>query len=205
MGRKEVLAERRALEEYYYSCKLETPEEVAKFFEVYTRLIWIYHQAGLVYDYYCDSTTVNKEGSEKMVGGVPMTEQHTIPALSPYPEDQYDFFNITCTGNKEDGYRFGQILTKRGVYARDGFTSSGMGDGSTYKGGDQWSFCECFVNKVNGRWVITDEFLSYGNEVTRRRVASSRPFYKTVLDGCAEQAEEKALEEAEAEKMSLDN
>lgn len=43
MGRKEVLAERRALEAYYYNCKLETPEEVAKFFEVYTRLIWSYH------------------------------------------------------------------------------------------------------------------------------------------------------------------
>ena len=41
MGRKEVLAERKALEEYYYNCKLETPEEVAKLFEVYTKLIWI--------------------------------------------------------------------------------------------------------------------------------------------------------------------
>ena len=30
MGRKEVLAERKALEEYYYNCKLETPEEVAR-------------------------------------------------------------------------------------------------------------------------------------------------------------------------------
>lgn len=40
MGRKEVLAERRALENFYYNCKLETPQEVAKQFEVYTRLIW---------------------------------------------------------------------------------------------------------------------------------------------------------------------
>ena len=48
MGRKEVLAERKALEEYYYNCKLETPEEVAKLFEVYTKLIWTHHQAGLV-------------------------------------------------------------------------------------------------------------------------------------------------------------
>ena len=47
MGRKEVLAERKALEEYYYNCKLETPEEVAKLFEVYTKLIWTHHQAGL--------------------------------------------------------------------------------------------------------------------------------------------------------------
>lgn len=203
MGRKEVLAERRALEEYYYNCKLETPEEVAKLFEVYTRLIWSHHQAGLVYDYYCDSTTMNEEGSNKMVGGVAVTEKHTLPALPAFSENVYEFFNITCAGNKEEGYHFGQITTKRGVYVRDGFTSSGMGDGSTFKGGEQWTFCECFVNKVNGRWVITDEFLNMGSEVGRRRVANSRPFLKTVLDDWAGPVEEKQLAEPEAEEVEM--
>ena len=47
MGRKEVLAERKKLEEFYYNCKMETPEEVAKQFKVDTKLIWDFHQAGL--------------------------------------------------------------------------------------------------------------------------------------------------------------
>lgn len=197
MGRKEVLAERRALEEYYYNCKLETPEEVAKFFEVYTRLIWSHHQAGLVYDYYCDSTTMNHEGAEKLVGGVAVTEQHTLPALPAFSQNQYEFFNITCAGDPEHGYHFGQVTTKRGVYVKEGFTSSGMGDGKPFKGGEHWTFCECFVNKVNGRWVITDEFLCAGEEVSRRRVANSRPFYKTVLDGQDAAAEQQTDQEAE--------
>ena len=69
MGRKEVLAERKALEEYYYNCKLETPEEVAKLFEVYTKLIWTHHQAGLVYDYYCDETVIRQGGGGEGGGG----------------------------------------------------------------------------------------------------------------------------------------
>ena len=51
MTRKEKLAARKALEEYYYSCPMEKPEDVARQFEVYTKLIWDVHQAGLCYDY----------------------------------------------------------------------------------------------------------------------------------------------------------
>ena len=194
MGRKEVLAERRALEEYYYNCKLETPEEVAKLFEVYTRLIWNHHQAGLVYDYYCDSTTMNHEGAEKLVGGVAVTEEHTLPALPAFSRNVYEFFNITCTGDPEHGYHFGQVTTKRGVYVKEGFTSAGLGDGRAFQGGEEWTFCECFVNKVNGRWMITDEFLCSGDETVRRRKAGSRPFCKTVLDNVQSDQPEPAAE-----------
>lgn len=101
MGRKEVLAERKALEEYYYNCKLETPEEVAKLFEVYTKLIWTHHQAGLVYDYYCDETVIRQEGGGKMVGGVDVAEIHTIPAFSAYPRSKTTFLDIFCVGDQE--------------------------------------------------------------------------------------------------------
>ena len=202
MGRKEVLAERKALEDYYYNCKLETPEEVAKLFEVYTRLIWNFHQAGLVYDYYCDSTTMNNQGMEKLVGGVAVTEEHTLPALSPFTKNQYDFFNITCAGDPEHGYHFGQITTKRGVYVKEGFSAAGLGDGKAFKGGEEWTFCECFVNKVNGRWMITDEFLVSGDEVIRRRKASSRPFCKSVMDMYIPAEQEEAAEE-EVEEIEL--
>lgn len=195
MRRKEVLAERKALEEYYYNCKLETPEDVEKLFEVYTRLIWNHHQVGLVYDYYCDQTTMNHEGSEKLVGGVKVTEEHTLPALPAFSENVYDFFNITATGDPENGFHFGQITTKHGVYVKDGFTGKGMGTGEPFKGWEHLCFCECFVNKVNGRWVITDEFLVNGDEVSRRRTANSRPFLKTVLDDWAGPVDQPAAEE----------
>ena len=69
MTRKEVLAARKALEAEYLSCKFETPEEVARHFEVYTKLIWEFHQAGLCYDRYCDTTVTRLEGTGTWVGG----------------------------------------------------------------------------------------------------------------------------------------
>ena len=181
MGRKEVLAERRALEEYYYNCKLETPAEVEKFFEVYTKLIWNFHQAGLVYDYYCDDTCIRHEGSGIMVGGVDTCEVHTIPSFAPYPRNKCNFKEIICVGDKDNGYRFGQVTVNSGVYSSEGATAAGRGDDTFFPEGTQYNFCQCYVNKVEGRWVISDEWLGYGQEVTRRRLANSQPFYETIL------------------------
>lgn len=183
MGRKEVLAQRKALEEFYYSCKLETPEEVAKFFEVYTKLIWNFHQAGLVYDYYCDETVIRHEGGGKMTGGVDVTEIHTIPAFAPYPQNDSQFLDIFCVGSPEEGYRFGQMTTGKGVFSSGGANAAGRGDDSTFNYGDKVNFCQCCVKKVEGRWVIKDEWLGYGEEVSRRQTANALPFCKTVLDG----------------------
>lgn len=185
MGRKEVLAERKALEEFYYSCKLETPEEVAKFFEVYTKLIWKFHQAGLVYDYYCDETVIRHEGGGKMTGGVDVTEIHTIPAFGPYPRSNSEFLDIFCVGSPEEGYRFGQMTVNEGVYSSKGATLAGRGDDSVFHMGEKVNFCQCCVKKVEGRWVIKDEWLGYGEEVTRRQRANSQPFYETVLGDAA--------------------
>ena len=179
--RKEVLAERKALEDYYYSCKLETPEEVAKLFEVYTKLIWVYHQAGLVYDYYCDETVIRHEGGGKMTGGVDVTEIHTIPAFAPFPQNDSHFLDIFCVGSPEEGYRFGQMTANEGVYSSKGATLAGRGDDSVFHREDTVNFCQCCVQKVEGRWVIKDEWLGYGEEVTRRQRANSQPFYETVL------------------------
>ena len=110
MGRKEVLAERRALEEFYYNCKLDTPAEVEKFFEVYTKLIWNFHQAGLVYDYYCDDTCIRQEGSGKMVGGVDTCEVHTIPSFAPYPRNKCNFKEINVPALQEALRKEGFIL-----------------------------------------------------------------------------------------------
>ena len=186
MGRKEVLAERKALEEYYYNCQLETPEEVAKLFEVYTKLIWTHHQAGLVYDYYCDETVIRQEGGGKMVGGVDVAEIHTIPAFSAYPRSKTTFLDIFCVGDQEHGYRFGQSTTNSGIFSAKGANSSGRGDDSVFEEGTYVNFCQCYVNRVDGRWVVTEEYLGYGNEIKRQMMAGAQPYYKTVLGDPAE-------------------
>lgn len=182
MGRKEVLAKRKELEDYYYSCKLKTPGEVSKLFEAYTYLIWTHHQAGLVYDYYNDQTTINHEGTFKEVGGEYVTTMHTIVALAASPASNMKFYDIFCVGNEEEGYRFGQIESSSGVVPQGAVTAAGLGSGLSFQRGENNVFCQCTVKKVNGRWAITREHVLKGNEVGRQRGLHARPFIKNILE-----------------------
>ncbi len=62
-----------------------------KQFEVYTRLIWEFHQAGLCYDYYCDQTVTHLEGVGTWVGGKDALEVETLPTFSAYPNKKMQF------------------------------------------------------------------------------------------------------------------
>lgn len=182
MKRKDVLAQRKALEESYYNCKFETPEEVAKQFEVYTRLIWEFHQAGLCYDYYCDTTVTRLEGTGTWVGGKDALEVETLPTFSAYPHNKCNFKEIYAVGDPEHGFHFGQITSNSGVFSRGGATEGGLGDGSEFAPDSEYCLCECYVNKVDGRWCITDEYVIHGQDALRRRTANKRPFCKTLLE-----------------------
>ncbi len=58
----------------------------------------------------------------------------------------------------------------------------GLGDGSTFDEDSSYCLCECYVNKVEGRWCIVSEFVVNGQEAIRRRTANTRPFCKTILE-----------------------
>ncbi len=199
MGRKEVLAERRALEEYYYNCKLETPEEAAKQFEVYTRLIWEFHQAGLCYDYYCDHTVTHLEGVGTWVGGKDALEVETLPTFSLYPSKKCNFKEIYAVGDPEHGYHFGQITSNSGVVSRGGASADGLGDGSVFHEDSAYCLCECYVEKVEGRWCIVKEFVINGQDALRRRTRNLRPFAKSLLEFYDGLEETRAKTEEEAE------
>ena len=203
MGRKEVLAERRALEEYYYNCKFETPEEVAKQFEVYTRLIWEFHQAGLCYDYYCDHTVTRLEGVGTWVGGKDALEVETLPTFSLYPNKKCNFKEIYAEGDQESGYHFGQVTSNSGTVSRGGATFGGLGDGSTFAMDSAYCLCECYVKKVEGRWCIVKEFVINGQDSIRRRTANLRPFAKSLLDFYDGLAEKDTAPGAAAEEEAM--
>ena len=54
MSTKDIVDERRRLEDIVDHCKFETPEQVTELFEAYTHLIWKYKQVGRIYDFYYD-------------------------------------------------------------------------------------------------------------------------------------------------------
>ncbi len=182
MTRKEKLAARKELEDYYYNCKLETPEQVAKQFEVYTKLIWNFHQAGLCYDYYEDITTTRLEGTGKWIGGHDALEVETLPTMSANPRNNSIFKQIYAVGDMENGYHFGQVTSKAAEFAPEGASAKGLGDGSRMYEDQMYTLCECVVGKVNGRWCITDEWVVSGQEASRQWMKNARPFAKTILD-----------------------
>ena len=115
MGRKEVLAERRALENFYYNCKLETPQEVAKQFEVYTRLIW--NPSGrpllrLLLRPDCHPSG----GRGHLVGGKDALEVETLPTFSAYPNKKCNFKEIYAVGDAERGYLLADHQQLRDIF-----------------------------------------------------------------------------------------
>ena len=202
MTRKERLAARKELEDYYYNCKLQTPEEVAKLFEVYTRLIWDFHQAGLCYDYYDEVTTSHLEGVGAWVGGHDALEVETLPTFSAFGDSNTNFKQIYAVGDPEHGYHFGQVTSPSRVYAKEGVTEYGCGDGKFYPTDSYYTLCECYVGKVGGRWCITEEWVVSGQEAVRQQLANSRPYCKTILDAYGDTDEKdacKTLEQLAAE------
>ena len=118
MGRKEVLAERRALENFYYNCKLETPQEVAKQFEVYTRLIW-----ESIRQAFATITTVTRLSPIWRAwhcGRKGCPGSRNPPHFSAYPNKKCNFKEIYAVGDAEQGYHFGQITSNSGTFSRAG-------------------------------------------------------------------------------------
>ena len=116
------------------------------------------------------------------VGGKDALEVETLPTFSAYPNKKCNFKEIYAVGDAEQGYHFGQITSNSGTFSRAGATMGGLGDGSTFDEDSSYCLCECYVNKVEGRWCIVSEFVVNGQEAIRRRTANTRPFCKTILE-----------------------
>ena len=158
---KMTLQERRALEAIVDRGDFSSCEAVADFFRAYTLLIWDHFLVGRIYDCYTDDIVMHHAGGAS-VQGLDAVFKNTLAVVASAPRDSETIFvDIFAEGNEAEGYRFMQLtaayspqaLGRNGryvkpedcVYADDGVGSVGM--------------CECSVKKVDGRWVITEEWL----------------------------------------------
>lgn len=78
------LKRRKEFEEYVDTCRLETPEEVARLFREYTWLIWDYKLLGRIYDFYTDDAVMHVEDG-KTVFGVDSVMRDTLAFTSAVP------------------------------------------------------------------------------------------------------------------------
>jgi predicted ester cyclase len=157
MKRKERFKERDAYLDYINNCTLETPDEVAKLFRAITAVIWDYKLVGKISDTYGDNVIIYREGGLNMVG-VQDVYNDTLAYLASFPDLIFDFLDIYCEGNKEEGYRFGQVVEFKGTNL--GFSKYGAPTGKSLvrNGHGTLDICQCFVKFVNGRWRMHTEW-----------------------------------------------
>ena len=149
---------RKKLEYYVDHCRLNAPEEVARLFKEYTLLVWDYKLVGRIYDFYTDNAIMYVEDGKTVVG-VEQVVADTLAFTSSVPDNESWFIDIFAEGNPEDGYYF--LQSTRCVGTSLGPSGSGAPTGrSLSEGGrDCIGLCECHVEKVNGEWKITEEWM----------------------------------------------
>lgn len=149
---------RRRLEEYVDSCELQVPEEVARLFKEYTLLVWDYKLLGRIYQFYNDDIVLYVENGNTVVG-IEAVVAETLAFTAAVPDNESWFIDIFAEGDPKNGYYF--IQSTRCVGTSLGYSSLGPPTGrSLSEGGrDAIGLCECHVEKINGRWKITEEWM----------------------------------------------
>jgi hypothetical protein len=149
---------RSKLEEYVDNCLLNTPEEVARLFKEYTLLVWDYKMIGRIYEFYIDDIILNVEDGKTVVGSEAVVAD-TLAFTAAIPDNESWFIDIFAEGDSQNGYHF--IQSTRCIGTSLGHSASGAPTGrSLSEGGrDCIGLCECHVEKIDGRWKITEEWM----------------------------------------------
>jgi len=157
------LAKRKQMEAYVDNCRLETPEEVSRLFLEYTLLIWDYLLVGRIADFYNDDIVMNHAGGVT-VQGLNSVYSGTLSAVAQCvtnaPDNQTIFVDIFAEGDPENGYRFIQATTAYRP-SEHGGAEYAPAEGTVmpdYQNGHT-GLCECLVKKIDGRWMIVEEWL----------------------------------------------
>lgn len=156
MTTDEIIAERKALRAHIDNCDFDTPEEVERYFEAITVLIWKHHQVGLIYACYYDAMANKRDGGEDLEGSDQVIYD-TLALQAKIPDIHPIFCEIHCTGNKEDGYRFGQVVYDNGG-AKGGMSAYGAGGEGRFEPYECLEMCECVVKFAEGKWRIVREW-----------------------------------------------
>lgn len=153
----DISAARRKIETFCRECKLEFPEEVAILFKKYTEWIWQYKCVGACRLFYTDDTVVHTADGDSV--GVEGTIAGTLSTIRTFPDQVVEFVDIFAEGDEEQGYSFAQCTNF--TWTNLGWSQYGAPTGKSLadNGKKCLSMCECRVEKVDGRWCITEEWL----------------------------------------------
>ena len=144
---------RKEKQDFVDRCELNTPEDVARFFEEYTQLIWDHGEVGRIYDLYQDETIFNDEDGV-YVRKAENVVAETLDYMAAVPDIRSPFIDIFAEGDPENGWRFMQAISNEGTVTNE----NNRENVSAYDVGGSIDICECLVKKVDGRWKIIEEW-----------------------------------------------
>lgn len=146
------------MQRYLDECRMETPEEVAKFFAWYTFLIWDYRLFGEIYRLYNDDIVMNYGGRDA-VQGLENVISGTLESKRGMPfRYRHIFSDIFAEGDPESGYHFIQA-TSYLFPDSAGQEQDSVGKGHILPQGTGSCMCECEIHKINGKWTVVQEWM----------------------------------------------
>ncbi len=171
--RQLYLEDRNRCLNFVNTCQLETPEEVARLFEDFTRTLWDFKLVGRIHDLYCDNIIINREGGHDLKGSEEVVVD-TLQLMSAFPDLKLKFIDIFAEGNPQDGYSFGQAIYFDGT--NTGYSKIGPPTGKSLCDGEICvGLCECRVEKVDGRWKIVEEWVTRSQELITATMTLDKP------------------------------
>ncbi len=141
--------------------ELNTEEDVKEFFIAYTLYIHDYKMLGAIYDCYPEDIVVHHSAGDLV--GVEDEVNATIWCLNASPDLEILFLDFMAHKVDDNTFKFIQI-TSRNVT----MTGPNMKDGPTGKKlceDNHMNMCECLVERVNGKWMITGEWIVASDKI----------------------------------------
>ena len=134
-------------------------KDVEVFFEAYTKYIWDYKMIGAIYDHYLDETIIHGPKGVNMTN-IQDVMDHTSERLLTVPDLEINFIAVYAQKYSDDEFKFVQVTY--GDATHTGPSKYGPPTGRKVSYDNMMSLCECLVQRVNGRWCITEEWGSIG-------------------------------------------
>ncbi len=163
-------SEYKRLKEIVERAELVTEKDVEDFFIAYTLYIHNYGNIGAIYNCYSDDVVVHSTAGN--LAGAEGEISHTAWSLNAAPDFEIVFQDFMAHKVDDNTFKFIQVTSRN--HTISGPTVKGNPTGKKLSEDNLITMCECLVERVNGRWLITGEWVA-GSDKTMEWSLTEEP------------------------------
>jgi hypothetical protein len=117
-------------------------------------------------DYYYVDDAAIQEGTGERIEGKEAIIESTREGLAPFPDLEIKILDVFWEGNEEDGYKTTMPSYRVGTNLEP--SSYGPPTGKKLDRSNNMAIANCLVEKIDGVWQYTQEWVRHDSEATRR-------------------------------------